>query len=331
MNAQQSLINPHANTETKPAEAPLAPVPTPGTEPPANPPAAPAQAPAAAMAMAKASGALAQYSEYLDYNRYNPICYTQAVFESLPAGVRMVPQVLQIPPRDLWTKDKASFLKAGDVMLSAVAINRIAKAFGVTLDRVTDEVIEVGGKAVLRIEYKATMLMPDGNVQTDIGGKEEPYTPGQQHSREKTDTKARRNALRRLLDIPVTMAEEDMKKPMVVWKAVYELGGDVDHIVHAIEAKKVAAIKMLYGSVDTQTGEIVDIRAEHSPASNQPVASPEPLTFEAAKAKARAASSLEDLTTLEKALNGVALTTEQRKTLGAVIISRRDELSEPAL
>lgn len=197
--------------------------------------------------------------QYLDTTKYNPVFYSQAVMDYLPKGVEMVPYKLELPDRDIWTKAKAGFLKQGEVMLSANAISRVAQAAGVTLKRVTDEVVTIKNATVLRIEYEAKMLLPDGTVLTEVGGKEEPYTPGVGHAREKTDTKARRNALRRLLVLPLTMDEHDVKKPMIVWKTIFKRGGEMDHIINAQEAAKTNAIKQLYGGTDV---EVIDVPSE---------------------------------------------------------------------
>jgi len=202
---------------------------------------------------------VASNKQYLDTTKYNPVFYTNAVMDRLPAGVEMHPYTLEIPARDLWTKDKAGFLKQGQAMLSANAVGRIAQAAGVTLKRVTDEVIKTDNGQVLRIEYEAKMILPDGTILSEVAGKEETYTPGKDHSREKTDTKARRNALRRLLGLSVTMDEADFKKPMVIWKTVFKRGGEMDHIVDAQEASSRNAVKQLYGGTDIIEGDFVTV------------------------------------------------------------------------
>lgn len=153
-------------------------------------------------------------------------------------------------------------------MLSANAISRIAQAAGIKLERVTDDVISasktdekgnVYNYNVLRIEYKASMMLPDGTVIEEVGGKEEIYTPGHGHGREKIDTKARRNALKRLMNLPTTMDRDEVKKPMVVFKTLFQRGGQVDHVVDAMEASQGKAVAALYGTTAVQDPAIIDV------------------------------------------------------------------------
>lgn len=275
----------------------------------------------AALVMAQKSNIAESNKVYLDYNKYNPIFFTQVVLDYLPKGVEMVPHLLEIPERDIWTKAKAGFLKTGDVMLSAAAITRIAQAAGVTLKRVTDEVVTMNGVTILRLEYEATMMMPDGSIIQEIGGKEEPYTPGQGHSREKTDTKARRNALRRLLGIPVTMSEADIKKPMVIWKAVFRKGGDIDHIVDAIETGKRKAIATLYGST---VDDVIDVPSEVLNKDGE-------LTIDGIKTRIDSAQSILELNEIKKALSENKPADEHRALIGSWLIGREYELNKVKL
>lgn len=244
---------------------------------------------------------------YMDKNKYNPIFYTETVFQNLPAGVSMAASVVNIPDRDLWDSDKAGFLKGDNVMLSANGYSKLAQAAGIKLERVTNEVTETKSGPVLLIEYKASMIQQDGTVISDIGGKEEAYTPGKNHSREKIDTKARRNALRRLMSIPLTMPKAEFSKPMVIFKPVFSRGGDVDHVVDSIEAKKDESLKALYGGTE-------------------PPAAPTPNGFEDLKNRVEQAQTVADLDEITKVIQTEAkITPEERGELGKLWIAKRNK------
>ena len=206
--------------------------------------------------------------DYLDTKQYTPIQYSEPLMAALPAGVELKAYKLNIGNADYWSadKDKANFLNKNEIMPSAHLLKRIGQASGVTLRKVTDRVDEFEdfnerGQVIktrtLLIEYEATMMLADGTVVSDTGGKEEKYTPGVGHSREKIDTKARRNALATLMAVPKKMTIDDLKKPLIVFKPVFNRGGEVDHIVEAIEGKQNRAIASLYGDTTTES-EIID-------------------------------------------------------------------------
>lgn len=189
--------------------------------------------------------------EKFDPTKYNQIFHTSTVVDMLPAGVELIPSVVNIPQHELWDKatdSKLSFLKDGMVELSAPAIKRIGMVAGVKLEKVTELVKEVNKVQYLLIEYRASMQLPDGSVHWDIAGKEEPYAG--QHAREKIDTKAKRNAIKALLNIPLTLPREHVNKPFVVFKPVFRRGysPETDAILDRIEGAKANAMDMLYGS-----------------------------------------------------------------------------------
>lgn len=199
---------------------------------------------------------IAAIKEKFDPTKFNMIMFTQAVMDILPPGVQLVPFVVQIPPNEIWDKetDKAlSFLKDGKVMLAHTAFKKIGMAAGVKLERVTEQVKQVKNDTYLLIEYRASMLLPDGTVHEEVSGKEEVYAGA--HAREKIDTKAKRNAIRALLNIPLTMPKGNVDKPFVILKPVFHRGHspETDAIIDRIEGAKRDAVAALYPSRQPQT------------------------------------------------------------------------------
>lgn len=214
-------------------------------------------APEASTAVAKSDDQkqMEVIKEKFDPDKYNMIFHTSTVMDMLPAGVVMVPTVITIPQNELWDKamdSKLSFLKDGMVELSAPAIKRIGMVAGVKLDKVDEEVKQVNGVSFLLIEYRASMLLPDGSVHSEVSGKEEAYQG--QHAREKIDTKAKRNAIKALLNIPLSIPKANIDKPFIVLKPVFHRGysPETDAIMDRIEGAKTYAMDMLYPGQSNQ-------------------------------------------------------------------------------
>ncbi len=193
--------------------------------------------------------------EKFDPEKYNAIFYTSTVMDMLPPGVVMVPTVIAIPQHEIWDKandSKLTFLKDNMVELSAPAIKRIGMVAGVKLDKVNEEVKQVNGISFLLIEYRASMILPDGSVHSEVAGKEEAYQG--QHAREKIDTKAKRNAIKALLNIPLTIPRANVAKPFIVLKPVFHRGHspETDAILDRIEGAKNYAMDMLYPGQSSQ-------------------------------------------------------------------------------
>ncbi len=260
--------------------------------------------------------------DYKDENKCNPIFYTQSLLQQLPAGVEPVPYVVQLPARDIWTSQTAGgVLKGKQAMLSAQALSRIAQAAGIKLRRVTEEFIDMPmmnnqGQhymaKLLRIEYEASMMLPDGTVITEIGGKEEKYSIGDS-ARERIDTKARRNALKRLMNLPTSMDVDQLKKPMVIWKFKYHKGGDVDHVVDSLQGAKTDAIKQLYGGT-------VDVTTRGNM-----------LGYDELLTQLNAATTPDELRAVGELIEDVPLSKSDRKDLVLEWQARRDELAQPVV
>ncbi|MGB1270597.1 MAG: hypothetical protein ACPG5T_00850 [Endozoicomonas sp.] len=270
-----------------------------------------------------ASNDLASIRDHFDPTKYNPIQHTQAVMDCLPSGCNLVPYVVSIPTHEKWDKSKASFLKTGEAMVAATAIKRIGRAAGIHLKRTIDEVVEVNGNSYLRIEYEATMMLPDGEVITETGGKEEAYSGA--HAREKIDTKAKRNAIRQLLNIPITLPTDQLEKPFVIFKPVYQRGVDQrsDKILDAIEAKKDRGLRQLYGGTEE---DVVDVQVESLASAN----TDGELTFDGLVMAFEMAQDLGSLDKVRLAAEEVPMTKAQRDTAGEVYKSCKTALEATA-
>ncbi len=266
--------------------------------------------------------------EKLDPKKYNPIMHSQAVIESLPNGVTLIPYVVSIPPHERYTKDvkdgnkTAGFLDGDDAMLAHTAIKRIGRSAGIQLKRTIDEFIQVPDKngvvqTFLRLEYEASMMLPDGEMITETGGKEELY--GGAHCREKIDSKAKRNAIRALLNIPITIPKKDMEKPFVIFKATYDpsAGGIALKMYEAIQAKKEASIAQLYGS--TVEPEAIDVQAEPTP---------NPVDIAPIFEEIKATTNKQALNLVIEKIKGMTLPEDQKDELRKTVLSHSKFLAE---
>jgi hypothetical protein len=100
---------------------------------------------------------------------------------------------------------------------------------------------------------------------------------------------------------------------MVVWKAVYERGGEMDHVLDALEARKVSAIKMLYPGA----GQTVDVQAEAVD------------TADSLRAAIDSAASHEDLEAVGNRIANTRITQAERVELQALYKARKVALSTP--
>lgn len=160
---------------------------------------------------------------------YNVVLFSQFILSKLPEGVKLYPQLVEIRNEDLWTSQNAAEvgLKPGQAMINSRAVEKIAQAAGVKLEKVRDEEIKIGGELHLLIEYIASVRLPDGTIeQTPPTGKSLPIKTksgnNQAHIRESVDMKARRNACKALLAIPTTLPIEHATRYWVTAKAVYD-------------------------------------------------------------------------------------------------------------
>jgi len=206
--------------------------------------------------------------------KYNMVLFSQFLLNVLPDNVVLKPQVVTVNKDDLWdeTNAKEVGLKPGHVMLKSEKVIGIGQAVGIKLEKVTDRTIEINGVAHLLIEYIASLDLPDGTTtETPPTGKALPilnsYGKNQAHIHESCDRKAKRNAIKELLQIPTQIPLEQAKKMWVCMKAVYKdgEGGYSNTKTKTINAQGSTAIEALYDEAKPKPEDfLAEIKAANS-------------------------------------------------------------------
>ncbi|WCL51457.1 hypothetical protein [Leptospira sp. GIMC2001] len=187
--------------------------------------------------------------------KYNMVLFSQFLMNCLPANVVLKPQIVTVTKDDIWDERNAEGvgLKKGHVMLKSEKVIGIGQAVGIKLDKVTDKTIEIGGVAHLLIEYVASLDLPDGTPSiTPPTGKALPILTSsgknQAHVHESCDRKAKRNAIKELLQIPTQLPLEQAMKMWVCMKAVYkdDDGGFSANKIKTINAQATQATTLLF-------------------------------------------------------------------------------------
>lgn len=187
--------------------------------------------------------------------KYNIVMFSQFLMNSLPEGISLRPQFVTVSDDDLWDEKNASGVKltAGHVMLKSEKVINIAQAIGLRLEKVLEEETVLNKVPHLRIEYVASLRLPDGTiVKSSPVGKSLPITTkdgsNQAHIYENVDRKAKRNAIKEMLAIPTQMKREEAQKMWVCVRAVIG-DGSIESIEQGktIEASATVAKENLYG------------------------------------------------------------------------------------
>lgn len=190
-------------------------------------------------------------------SEYRMVLFSQFLMNKFPEGVEFKPQFVTVSDDDIWDERNASEvkLKPGHCMLKSEKVIGIGQAVGIQLEKVKDEVVSMGGEEYLLIEYIARLQLPDGTVvETPPSGKQLPLKTKfgiQAHVHESCDRKAKRNAIKELLQIPTQIPVAEAKKMWVCCKAVFkdEGGGYSQNQVKTINAQGSTAIEALYDEV----------------------------------------------------------------------------------
>ncbi|TGN08595.1 hypothetical protein [Leptospira bandrabouensis] len=187
--------------------------------------------------------------------KYNIVMFSQFLMNSLPEGISLKPQFVTVNDDDLWDEKNASEvnLKPGHVMLKSEKVINIAQAMGIRLEKVTEDETKLNGIPHLRIEYVASLRLPDGTiVKSSPVGKSLPITTSsgknQAHIYESVDRKAKRNAIKEMLAIPTQMKREEAQKMWVCVRAIVG-DGSIESLEQGktIEASATVAKESLYG------------------------------------------------------------------------------------
>lgn len=189
--------------------------------------------------------------------KYNIVMFSQFLMNSLPEGISLKPQFVTVTDDDLWDEKNASGVKltAGHVMLKSEKVINIAQAIGLRLEKVLDEETILNKIPHLRIEYVASLRLPDGTiVKSSPVGKSLPITTkdgsNQAHIYENVDRKAKRNAIKEMLAIPTQMKREEAQKMWVCVRAVVGDGSiESQELGKTIEASASVATENLYGDL----------------------------------------------------------------------------------
>ncbi|TGL04972.1 hypothetical protein EHQ43_10025 [Leptospira bouyouniensis] len=187
--------------------------------------------------------------------KYNIVMFSQFLMNSLPEGISLKPQFVTVSDDDLWDEKNASGVKltAGHVMLKSEKVINIAQAIGLRLEKVLEEETILNKIPHLRIEYVASLRLPDGTiVKSSPVGKSLPITTkdgsNQAHIYENVDRKAKRNAIKEMLAIPTQMKREEAQKMWVCVRAVVGDGStESQEVGKTIEASATVATENLYG------------------------------------------------------------------------------------
>ncbi|PJZ51613.1 hypothetical protein [Leptospira adleri] len=182
---------------------------------------------------------------------YNVVLFSEFLMSHLPAGVSLVPQIIEVSENDVY--DEVTGLEIGiakdHAMLKVEKIISLGQATGIKLERVGREEIEINGLKHLEITYVASMILPNGvKINTPPIPKALPmmtkHGKQQAHLNESVDKKAQRNAIKYLLNLPTQMLKSQALKMWVCLKPVFAEGAPVDKTV---TGSATAAADALYG------------------------------------------------------------------------------------
>lgn len=172
---------------------------------------------------------LAEMRKVFPAEKFNFVQLSGFTLSRIPPGVKLYPQLIEVSREDFWDSKNAPEvgLKPGHVMMSATFLEKVAQAAGVELRRTAREEISLGGVDYIRIEYVASMRLPNGTIlEAAPAGKELPLRTKsgniQAHIAESCDRKARRNAIKQILSVPTAIEEKLALRHWVVVKAIYD-------------------------------------------------------------------------------------------------------------
>lgn len=203
--------------------------------------------------------------------KYNVVMFSQFLMNALPTGISLKPQFVSVTDEDLWDQKNAKEvgLKEGHVMLKSEKVINLGQAVGIRLEKVLEEEIKLNGIPHLRIEYVASLRLPDGTmIKSTPTGKSLPIITStgkvQAHIHESVDRKAKRNAIKEMLSIPTQMKKTEAQKIWVCVRAVLGDGSiDSQEQMKTIQASATAATNALYSEVTPSTqNEVKPITAE---------------------------------------------------------------------
>ncbi|EMK02837.1 hypothetical protein LEP1GSC166_1869 [Leptospira kirschneri] len=202
---------------------------------------------------------LKKLEETFPSEKYNMIMFSQFLMNRLPEGITLKPQFVTVKDDDLWDENNAAEvrLKSGHVMLRSEKIINIGQASGIKLRKVReDREIVIGGEKHLEAAWIASLVLPDGSeIETPVVTKKLPMFTShgklQAHLSESLERKAKRNAIKELLNIPTSMPREHAQKMWVCLRAVYDPETSAGaKALKIVEGKATAATALLF---DTAT------------------------------------------------------------------------------
>lgn len=261
------------------------------------------------------------FIEFRDKCNFNLPLWDTAILSQFPPGVSLVP-VLMVPAKgDAWRGDDAAKmkLKPGHVEPSADFILKLGNIAGVYLDKIHEGINQ--DTKLWSVRYNAKIQLPNGEWLTiqDEGKDSDAFNNDgspKAHVAEATRKKAKRNVVKNLLGIPTSMPEAEFDRAWVILKPVFRPGDPETNRIIA-DRRRMAE----QSSASLYNGQTIDVPAQKVNEEGQ-------LNAEGAKGLIRAATSLAALAEVEKALPAVAMTGEERRIIGALLITKKDDLGQ---
>lgn len=259
---------------------------------------------------------LQKLQAFLAESKYNMPLLEANILSQMPKGSSFVPIPVIPTKADCWHGDDARKmkLKEGHVEPSANFNIKLANMLDIKLVEVFAGVTNDTGSPMYAVRYNAGLQLPNGELLTaeNEGKDQELYNSvgKQAHIVESTRKKAKRNAIKNLLNIPTSMPEEEFLRPWILLRPVFRPGisEETDAIIASRQIKSEEAKAMLYGgkAVDPQAGEVTDIKALF--------------------AAIESAQNLDELMAAQKRVAAARITSDERLQLGAAHKARKHYL-----
>lgn len=259
-----------------------------------------------------------------------------------PAGAGLIPLPYLPSASDAWPLEKITGRKEdiGKVEPSADFLIYAAGFLGIHLEKAFEGEVEIDGKKQWECLYHAYFLTPSGQVMSVMseGKAQAIYTNSgtiQAHLRESTRKKAKRNAIKALLNIPTSMDVSEFMRPWIFFRPTFKAGvsSETDAIIADQQAIAAQSRKLLYGgsanqaseghSMGAEAGVTIDITA------NAPVVADEPSMIEVSEAIERA-QTVAELNQIGVDLAEMRLTGTERKQIETLWKARKAKLESPA-
>jgi hypothetical protein len=274
---------------------------------------------------------LERFQSFMAQNKYNLPLWATNLLAQFPAGTTLLPMPYYPTKQDAWRGADARKmqLKEGHVEPSADFIINLGNLLGVTLRKVFEGPVNMDGNRMYSVRYNAYLMLPNGAMLTvEEEGKDQMmyHEKGlQAHIVENTRKKAKRNAIKALLNIPTTMTEGDFDRPWVLLRPLFHAGSpETDRILAEQAAIAEQSRRLLYSPVDVPSGgQTVDVQASKP-------AMPQELSVAQVIQRVREAANMAALDALAKEVADMRLTTAERDQIKAAYADQKKLIEEAA-